>query len=97
MDSEHEYIQAVKKVLHEESSSPSEELIRFLANRVCSSLPTREVIDRFTPIVKEAFTQFINAPINDRGKGILENYFLTLDRHLISDEDFERFFVVNVT
>lgn len=104
MNSEFQYIQAVKSVLLEEYSSPSVELVHFFATRVCSSIPTQQVIEKLAPIVKEAFDQFINDHIDDRlrtvtrrDKEIAENVVRKPDQHTISDQEFEGFFVVNVT
>jgi hypothetical protein len=77
-----QYIRAIKSVLFEQSSSPSLELIRFLASQILPGIITQQVLDRFAPIVKEAFKQFVNA----------NNGFVN-----ISDEEFEGYFVVNVT
>ena len=103
MDSEFQYIQAVKSVLLEEYSSPSVEFVHFFANRVCSSVPTQQVIEQLAPTVKEAFDQFINDRINDwlrtvtRDKDIVEKFVRKPYHHTISDQEFEGFFVVNVS
>jgi len=102
MDSEFQYIQAVKSALLEEYSSPSVELVLFFANRVCSSIPTQQGIEQLAPLVKEAFDQFINDRTSDRlrtvsrDKEVAENSINKPGHHTISDREFEEFFVVNV-
>ena len=103
MDSEIQYIQAVKSVLLEESSSPSVEFVLFFANRVCPSIPTQQAIEQLAPIVKEAFDQLINDHIGDRLRSVTrdkepaENFVIKPSHHTISDREFEEFFVVNVS
>ncbi len=99
MESKQKYVQAVKNVLINESSFPTVEFVRFFAERVSSSHLTEEVIDEFTPIVKEAFRQFIGDQItksfsNNQSKGYEK--FQGDFKQVVSDEEFEGFFVVNV-
>ena len=100
MESKQKYVQAVKNVLINESSFPSVEFVRFFADQVCSSHLTEQVIDELTPIVKEAFHQFIDDQItkslstSSQSKGFEK--FQGEINHVVSDEEFESFFVVNV-
>lgn len=95
MDSRRQYVQAVKKVLIEEYSSPSVAMVRFFANRVCST-PTEQVIDQFAPIVKEAFREVLCEKITDGVFSGLSENPIKQTHHVMSDEEFEGFFVVNV-
>jgi hypothetical protein len=109
VSSELRYIQAIKSILFEESASPSLELTRFFANQVYSGKKTEQVLDQFAPIVNEAFTQFIN----DRPQSVMSTRAeeLVVDKdaanfasqkmsgndRVVTDEEFEGFFVVNIT
>ena len=107
--SELRYIQAIKNVLFEQSASPSLEFVRLFANQVYPGEKTEQVLEQFAPIVKGAFNEFITdclqSVINDRSvKPVADNEAADCvcleessnDRGL-TDEEFEGFFVVNVT
>lgn len=95
MEIRSKYVQAVKEFLIRESSFPSVKLVRFFADQVYPLNVTEQVIDEFGPIVKEALHHFVGGKTAassvqaDRGTDINS-------RHLISDEEFESFYVVNV-
>jgi hypothetical protein len=102
------YIRAIKNVLFEEYSSPSLEFIRFLASQVYSGIKTPQVLDQFAPIVQEAFKQFINdrlkSVVSSREEEAVDNiddanngFMIKPNHDIITDEEFEGFFVVNVT
>lgn len=60
------YTGAIKKVLEEELTTPSEPFVRFFAAKIFEGRLTKPVIEQFTQIVKEARKQFINERINER-------------------------------
>jgi predicted type IV restriction endonuclease len=60
------YTGAIKKILAEELSNPSEAFVRFFASRIFDGRLTKSVIEQFTTIVKEARKQFVNERINER-------------------------------
>lgn len=106
--SELKYIQAIKNALFEEYSSPSLEFVRFFTSQVYSGIKTTQVLDQFAPIVEEAFKQFINdhlkSVVSSREEEAVvdmndaNNRFVIKSNHdIITDEEFEGFFVVNVT
>lgn len=65
------YAGAIKKILQDELTNPSESFVRFFASQVYQKRITQQVIDQFTGIVKEARKQFINERINERLKSAL--------------------------
>ena len=65
------YTGAIKKILEEELSNPSEPFVRFFASKIFDGRLTKPVIEQFTRIVKEARKQFINEKINERLKSAL--------------------------
>lgn len=101
--SDREYLRAIKKVLAEEKSEPSSEMIRYFVSRVYSGTQTQQIIDRFAPLVREAFRQFVNDQLvaciqrvingQDHGGALDHPPYDTNS----TDEEFEGFFVVNVT
>jgi hypothetical protein len=107
------YIRAIKSMLFEGATSPSLELVRFFAEQMYSGIKTPQVLDRFRPIVKKAFKQFVDDCVNDRFKsaanckavGIVENIHKTNNKvvsepdrdSFITAEEFERCFVVDIT
>jgi hypothetical protein len=60
------YTGAIKKILAEELSNPSEAFVRFFASQIFDGRLTKSVIEQFTEIVKEARKQFVNERINER-------------------------------
>ena len=65
------YTGAIKKILEEELSNPSEEFVRFFASQIFDGRLTKSVIEQFTKIVQEARKQFVNEKINERLKSAL--------------------------
>lgn len=65
------YIKEIRKYLESEMTSPTPEFVRFVLGNVYSGVKTQQVIDQFTPIVKQASTLLINGKINDRLKSAL--------------------------
>ena len=53
------YTGAIKKILEEELSNPSEPFVRFFASQIFDGRLTKPIIEQFTGIVKEARKQFI--------------------------------------
>lgn len=85
-------IREIKNILVEQSTSPSAECIRFLAGQVHLGILTHHMLDRLAPIVKEAFRQFVED--SNANNGLVKKSHNDL---IITDEEFERFFVVDVT
>ncbi len=67
------YTNAVKSILEKELTEPSEEFVRFFAKKVFEGSLTKQVLDKFTNIVKQARKQFINEKIDDRFKSVISN------------------------
>lgn len=107
--SELRYIQAIKNVLFEQSSSPSLEFVRLFANQVYPGKKTEQVLEQFAPVVKKAFKQFITDCLQSVVNNRLEEPVAANDAanslcpggsgndRGITDEEFEGFFVVNIT
>jgi len=60
------YTKEIKQILLTEMASPSEDFVKFFANKVYNGKITQNVRSNFVDITKNAFNQFINDTINDR-------------------------------
>ncbi len=69
--SELKYTREIKQILLDQAASPTPEFVKFFAKPVYGRILTQSAMDKFTPIVKTAFNQFINERINDRLKSAM--------------------------
>ncbi len=98
-------IQAIKTALLAEYSSPSLEFVRFFAQQADPKITTVQSLEQFAPTVKDSFQQFVEDRINDRLAERVEGkqkrskgtFIEHLHNPMITDEEFEGFFVVKVT
>ena len=58
------YTKGMKQVLARQLNNPDDEFTRLLARQVYSKLLTKQAMERFTEVVKQAFREFINDRIN---------------------------------
>lgn len=65
------YTGAIKKILEDELTNPSEPFVRFFASQIFDGRLTKQVLEQFTKIVQEARKQFVNEKINERLKSAL--------------------------
>lgn len=65
------YLNAIKRLLAEQFSSPDEEFVKFFAARIYSGILTAKVKTQFQDIVKKAASQFLNDNINARLKSAI--------------------------
>ena len=70
--SELKYTKGIKRVLAEEWVNPSEEFVKAMAGRVYSGRMTKNSLDQFGQITKQALQQFVNDRVNERLKSALE-------------------------
>lgn len=64
--SELKYLYNVKSFLSEQLNSPSEEFVKYVLGEIYAGAKTKSVIERFTPIIKKGFTQFISESVNEK-------------------------------
>ncbi len=67
------YTKEIKRILHEQLNSPSEDFTRFFACQVYPGKLTQGVREQFSAITKRAFAQFINERINERLRTALDS------------------------
>lgn len=70
--SELKYMGELKTLLQAEISTPSEPFVRMLTKQIYSGLVTSKVIDQFTVLTRNSFTQLVNDMITERLKSALK-------------------------
>lgn len=60
------YTSLIKAILSEQSENPSEDFVRFLLNGVYEGQKNQRVIEKFTPLVKKAFSSYVNEIVNSK-------------------------------
>lgn len=60
------YTSLIKGVLAEQSENPSEDFVRFLLNGIYDGQKNQRVIEKFTPLVKKAFSSYVNEIVNSK-------------------------------
>lgn len=60
------YSSLIKGVLSEEFEKPSEEFVRFILTNIYDGQKNQRIIDKFTPVVKKAFSSFVNEIVNNK-------------------------------
>lgn len=60
------YSSLIKGVLSSEFEKPSEEFVRFILTNIYEGQKNQRIIDKFTPVVKKAFSSFVNEIVNNK-------------------------------
>lgn len=60
------YSSLIKNVLSKEFDAPSEDFVRFILATIYDGQKNQRVIDKFTPLVKRAFSSFVNEIVNNK-------------------------------
>ncbi|MDD6191884.1 MAG: type I restriction endonuclease [Lachnospiraceae bacterium] len=64
--SELKYSSLIKGLLENEQDEPSDDFVRYILSNIYDGQKNQKVIDKFKPIVKKAFTGFINDIVNQK-------------------------------
>lgn len=67
------YVNSISNYISTLYNSPDDNFVRFILKEVYSGQKNQNVIDKFTPIVKRAFTLVVNELINDKLKTAFED------------------------
>ncbi len=67
------YTNKIKSIFDEELKEPKDEFVRYFIREIYSGNATKNVIDKFKPIVKKALNQHISDLMNEKIKTALEN------------------------
>ncbi|EUJ28484.1 prophage Lp2 protein 6 [Listeria floridensis FSL S10-1187] len=60
------YLGFIKEFLTIQLNDPSEEFVKFVITEIYEGSKTKTVIDKFTPVVKRGFRQFISEQVNSK-------------------------------
>lgn len=60
------YSSLIKNTLAKEFDSPSEEFVRFILTHIYEGQKNQKVIEKFTPLIKKAFSSFVNEIVNSK-------------------------------
>lgn len=60
------YSSLIKGALASEFENPSEEFVRFILTNIYEGQKNQRVIEKFTPVIKRAFSSFINEIVNNK-------------------------------
>lgn len=71
--SELKYLNALKEYLSQQFDEPEEEFVKFLVSQIYDGLRTKNVIDKFTPIIKKGLKQMITEKVNDKLNAALKS------------------------
>ena len=67
------YTTSIKQFLNAQASAPSDDFVKYIVGQVYAGHRTAAIIEKFKPIVKRSFTQYLNDVINDRFKTMLSD------------------------
>lgn len=60
------YTGLIKNIFSSEFENPSEDFVRFLLTNIYDGQKNQRVIEKFTPVVKKAFSSFVNEIVNNK-------------------------------
>lgn len=81
------YLGALKEYLNAELDNPSDGFIKFLLNEIYDGMKTKQIIDKFKPIIKKGVNQFISERVNDKLSAALKSSVSTEDQEPIGSEE----------
>lgn len=67
------YLNSLKEYLSAELDEPSEEFIKFLLNEIYDGMKTKQILEKFKPIIKKGLNQFISERVNDKLSAALKS------------------------
>lgn len=65
------YTTAIKTFFSAQAANPTDDFVRYLVGQVYTGVRTAAIIEKFKPIVKRSFSQYLNDVMNDRFKTML--------------------------
>ena len=67
------YSSMVKSFIASEFENPSEDFIRLILSNIYEGQKNQKVIEKFTPVIKKAFSSFVNELVNNKISSALAN------------------------
>lgn len=103
--SELKYGGLIKQLLFQQFSSPTDDFVKYVLSEVYDGVKTQKMVESFKPIIKKAFSQFMNELINDRLQTAIKNEDVVQDDKdveepqptsniITTDEEIESFFII---
>ena len=75
------YSSLIKGLLSREYEAPSENFIRFILSDIYEGQKNQKIIEKFTPVVKRAFSSFVNELVNNNSKEGLRTVVMCLAKN----------------
>lgn len=100
------YSSLIKGVLSAEFESPSEDFVRLILASVYEGQKNQRIIEKFTPVVKKAFSSFVNEIVNNKISSALTKDNEEADEHqplldnepaskiVTTEEEIEAFYII---
>ncbi len=66
------YSNSILELLNKDFANPSDEFIKYILSSVYEGLKTQNIIEKFKPIIKKTFSNFINELISEKLKSAFE-------------------------
>ncbi|EIA20005.1 type I restriction endonuclease [Listeria fleischmannii] len=83
------YLGSMKEFLTYQLNSPSEEFVKFIMSEIYDGMKTKAVIDKFTPVIKRGFRQFIAEQVNSKLNAALNTSRLSQNDEEVVEEEKE--------
>ena len=68
---EMKYVNALRQVIEEELSNPTDEFVKYFTKSVYARIVTKNVIEEFRPMIQRALSQYMTDAVNERLKQAL--------------------------
>ena len=81
------YSSLIKGLLSREYETPSENFIRFILSDIYEGQKNQKIIEKFTPVVKRAFSSFVNEIVNNKISSALVDESDSIDEAESIEED----------
>ena len=99
------YSSLIKGLLSREYEAPSENFIRFILSDIYEGQKNQKIIEKFTPVVKRAFSSFVNELVNNKISSALVDESDSIDeaeaieeapvlKIVTTEEEIEGFYII---
>ena len=76
---EMKYLNHLKTYLSKEMDNPTDDFVKYILGEIYDGVKTKQVIEKFQPIIKKGFNQFIAEKVNDKLNAALKTSVTTDD------------------
>lgn len=83
------YLNHLKNYLTKEMDNPSDEFVKYLLGEIYDGVKTKQIIEKFQPIIKKGFNQFIAEKVNDKLNAALKTSTSVDEEPIIDDSSQE--------